>query len=129
MSRPFQALLSRLTCAIQYCSVAALIGFSLQAGVQAQAPGVLKLKENDKLLANGDCAFQYEIKLPAALYTSLKRATPNTAVLIRKLGLSDQSALIEGQAGEWVDGESTLKISFCSRGVARIGKADAWELP
>ena len=63
------------------------------------------------------------------MYTSLKRATPNTAVLIRKLGLSDQSGAIEGQAGEWVDGESTLKISYYSRGTARVGKVDVWELP
>ena len=98
MSGTLQALRSGLTRAIQCFSVAALLGFSLQAGAQAQSPAVLKLKENDKLLANGDCAFQYEIKLPAALYTSLKRATPNTAALIRKLGLSDQSAFHGGQS-------------------------------
>lgn len=129
MSRTLKALRNRSTRAIQYFSIAALIGFSLQTEARAQSSSVLKLKENDKLLANGDCAFEYEVKLPAAMYTSLKRATPNTAVLIRKLGLSDQSAAIEGQAGEWVDGESTLKISYYARGVARIGKANAWELP
>ena len=56
MSGTLQALRSGLTRALQCFSVAALIGFSLQAGVLAQSPAVLKLKENDKLLANGDCA-------------------------------------------------------------------------
>jgi hypothetical protein len=129
MPATVQALRGLLTRAIRYLPVAVLIGFSLQAGARAQSPAVLKLKENDKLLANGDCLFQYEIKLPVAAYTTLKRVTPNTAVLIRKLGLSDQSAAIEGQAGEWIDGESTLKITYSSRGVARISKSDAWELP
>ena len=73
MPATVQALRSLLTRAIRYLPVAALIGFALQAGARAQSPAVLKLKENDKLLANGDCLFQYEIKLPAAMYTSLKR--------------------------------------------------------
>ena len=110
-------------------ALAALIGLAAPAVAPAQSAPVLKLKENNKLSANGDCAFQYEVKLPVAAYTQLKRTTPNTAVMIRKLGLSDQSAAIEAVAGDWLDGESTLRISFTARGVARVGKADAWELP
>ncbi len=110
-------------------ALAALLGLAAPAVAPAQSAPVLKLKENNKLSANGDCAFQYEVKLPVAAYTQLKRTTANTAVLIRKFGLSDQSAAIEGQNGEWLDGESTLRISFTGRGVARVGKAEAWELP
>ena len=110
-------------------ALAALVGLAAPAVAPAQSAPVLKLKENNKLSANGDCAFQYEVKLPVAAYTQLKRTTANTAVLIRKFGLSDQSAAIEGQNGEWLDGESTLRISFTGRGVARVGKTEAWELP
>lgn len=128
MPATLTALPARLTRAARRLALAALIGLAAPAAAPAQAP-VLKLKENNKLSANGDCAFQYEVKLPVAAYTQLKRTTPNTAVLIRKLGLSDQSAAIEAVSGDWLDGESTLRISFTARGVARVGKAGAWELP
>ena len=98
-------------------ALAALIGLAAPALAPAQAP-VLKLKENNRLSANGDCAFQYEVKLPVAAYTQLKRTTTNTAVMIRKFGLSDQSATIEAVSGDWLDGESTLRTSFTGRGVA-----------
>ena len=78
--------------------------------------------------ANGDGQFVYEIKLPVALYTALKKNTTNTAVMARKIGISDQGPVVEGLKGEWLDGESTLKLSFTSRGVARVVRGDTWEV-
>ncbi|OWK39671.1 hypothetical protein FRUB_05561 [Fimbriiglobus ruber] len=95
----------------------------------AQTSPILKLKENNQLHANGDCTFQYEVQLPVAMYTTFKRNTPNTAVFIRKFVLSDQNVVLDGQTGEWVDADSTLKIRFNARGIARVTKGGAWEIP
>ena len=107
----------------------ALAALAVPAAAPAQQGPTIKFAEHNRLLANGDGEFVYDIRLPVAAYTTVKRNTPNTAVLIRKFGLSEQNVVIEGQVGEWVDADSTLKIRFTGRGVARVCKGGAWEAP
>ena len=130
MTSPFRTLIHRCVTSARRITLAVVIAVSLAAPLAAQAQDapVLKLKENNRLQANGDGQFEYEIKLPVALYTALKKNTTNTAVMARKIGISDQGAVVEGLKGEWLDGESTLKLSFTSRGVARVVKGNTWEV-
>ena len=133
MTRLIRTLVARLARAARKITMAAVFAATLTAPLtgtaQAQDTPILKLKENNRLHANGDGRFVYEIKLPVAAYTTLKKNTTNTAVLARKMGLTDQNALVEGVKGEWLDGDSTLKLEFTARGIARAVKGDAWELP
>ena len=55
--------------------------------------------------------------------------TPNTAILLRKIGLNNQNMLIENVRGTWDDASSTLKIDYSVKGIARAGKDLQWELP
>jgi Lipocalin-like domain len=131
MTRIIRTLVRRLANAARKFTMAAVFAATLTAPITAMAQDapILKLKENNKLHANGDGHFVYEIKLPVAAYTALKKNTTNTAVLARKMGLTDQNALVEGVKGDWNDGDSTLKLEFTARGIARAVKGDAWELP
>ena len=78
--------------------VLAVLALSAPTVCRAQSP-TLKLKENDKLEANGNARQVYEIKLSQAMYTKLKKNTPNTALFIRKVGLHDQNMVIENVKG------------------------------
>ena len=101
----------------------------ITGNANAQAP-TLKLKETNKVDANGDAQFKYEIKLPTAMYTLLKKNTPNTAVLLRKLGLHQENwFLVDGIQGNWDDGASSVIIECKTRGIARMGKDQNWEIP
>jgi hypothetical protein len=91
---------------------------------------VVKVKENNTIESNGDAKFCYEIRLPIGAYTQLKKNTPNIAIIVRKLGLNGESwSAVEGIKGEWLDGDSTIRIEFMTRGVARMGKDQNWEVP
>ena len=131
MPRIIRTLVARIAKAARKITMAVVFAATLTAPLTAQAQDapILKLKENNRLHANGDGHFVYEIKLPVAAYTALKKNTTNTAVLARKMGITDQNALVEGVKGEWIDGDSTLKLEFTSRGIARAVKGDAWEVP
>src|SRR5262249_9490574 len=122
MPRPVIQLIARLAHKLGKVVAVALTGLALLGSATAQAQqsmATLKLKENNKLEANGNARIVYEIKLPQAAYTQLKKNTPNTALFIRKLGLTNQNMLIEDVKGEWLDGESTLRIEFTALGIAR----------
>lgn len=126
-------LFSRTFRRIAKWTMTAIAAITLAAAVPNTATAqqtVVKVKETNKIESNGDAKFCYEIKLPAGPYTQLKRNTPNLAVLVRKLGLNGESwYAVEGIKGEWVDGDSTVKIEFTTRGVARMGKDQNWEVP
>jgi len=85
--------------------------------------------ETSRITANGDGTFRYELKLPAEGYETLKATVPDAAVLLRKLGLTNQESIVSGVKGEWLDDKSTLRIDFTARGVARVGRGGAWGLP
>jgi hypothetical protein len=87
----------------------------------------LKLKETNKLEANGDASFSYELKFPTAIYTKLKANTPNTALMMRKLGINNDMKIVEETKGSWDDGENTLKLDFKVLGYARMAKDLRWE--
>jgi hypothetical protein len=131
MTRKIRKLALGFLKAVRKYTMVAVFAATMTAPVTvfAQDAPILKLKENNRLHANGDGHFVYEIKLPVATYTALKKNTTNLAVLARKMGLTDQNALIEGVKGEWIDGDSTLKLEFTARGIARAVKGETWELP
>ncbi len=96
----------------------------------AETPGlVITSKETNRIAANGDGTFRCEMTLPAEGYELLKKTIPDAAVLLRKLGLTNQESIVSGVKGEWVDDSSTLKIEFTARGVARVGRDRSWGVP
>ncbi len=132
MPRPFSRLLTRLARKLGQVAAVALAGLTLlgPAAVRAQqTTPTVKFKENNKLEANGNGRLVYEIKLPQAAYTLLKKNTPNTALFLRKLGLNNQNLMIEDVKGEWLDGDSTVRIEFTALGIARAVKETTWEAP
>ncbi|HEX5270228.1 MAG TPA: hypothetical protein VFW33_07075 [Gemmataceae bacterium] len=132
MKRLYRQFLARLARKLGKVAAAAVLGAALlgpaSAGAQQTAP-LVKFKEDNKLEANGDARLCYEIRLPQAAYTQLKKNTPNTALFIRKMGLNNQNMVIQDAKGEWIDGDSTLRIEFTALGIARAVKGDAWEVP
>jgi hypothetical protein len=107
----------------------AVVALAAPAASRAQSGPSLKFKENNKLESNGDAHIVYEIKLSEAVYTRLKKNTPNTAVFIRKLGLNNQNMVIDNVKGEWLDADSTLRIEFTALGMARAVRETTWEVP
>jgi hypothetical protein len=132
MKRLFQQFVARVARKLGNLVAAAVCGIALLGPATAdaqQTTPLVKFKENNKLEANGNARLCYEMRLPQAAYTQLKRNTPNTALFIRKMGLNNQNMVIEDVKGEWIDGESTLRIEFTALGIARAVKGDAWEVP
>ena len=126
-------LLSRFGKWIGKLTLATLAAITLTAGMPGVAraeAAIVKIKENNKIDPNGDAHFINEITLPAGAYTNLKRNTTNTAVLLRKLGLSQENwVAVEGIKGDWDDGASTVRIEFHTRGAVRVGNDGHWEAP
>ena len=56
----------------------------------------------------------------------LKATVPDAAVLLRKLGLTNQESIVSGVKGEWFDDRDTLRIDYSARGVSRVGRNGAW---
>ena len=102
---------------------------SAVAQQQPQPKVVVKGLETNRVAANGDCQCRYELTLPAEGYTKLKKAAPDTALLLRKLGMTNQESVVEGLRGDWSDDTNTLKVEFNNRGAARMGKDFTWGLP
>src|SRR5437879_6178692 len=103
-------------------AAAVAAGLAAPAAARAESPQTVKIKENDRIEANGNGQFSYEIKLSTVQYTQLKMNTPNTAVIVRRMGFSNQGLLVEGVRGDWDDANSTLKIDYRGKGAARAGK-------
>ena len=90
----------------------------------------MRIKETVTVDARGDANYAAEIKLPAGVYTTLKKNNPNVALMLRKIGLGAQSWYqIEDIKGQFEDGTSTVKINCITRGMARMGKDHMWEVP
>ena len=123
----------RLACpALRVGVVMAVVGlFWRQTGPgPAQTTPIIRMKETVMIDTKGDAGFAWEVKLPAALYTNLKKNNPNVAVLLRKIGVNNLSWYqVEDIKGNFEDGTSTVHISCTTRGVARIGKDHFWESP
>jgi hypothetical protein len=54
----------------------------------AQEAAAIKIKETCVIDGLGDGKFDLEIKLPTVAYNYVKEHNPNTAVLLRRLGLA-----------------------------------------
>jgi hypothetical protein len=104
---------------------------SLWAG-QARADDAPPIKMKETVILNevGDGKFTLEIKLQVGPYTNLKSNTPNTALLLRRFGLSHY-ACYEAQdiKGNFDDSTSTVTVSWTTRGLARMVRGHVWEAP
>src|SRR5579884_128262 len=112
-------------------TIACLVALAVTAA-SAHASGVpdpvMKLKEKVDISSVGDGQFTVDVKLPTRFYTALKIATPNTALLLRKMGLGGQSYLqVEGVHGDWDDGSNTVSIHWRTRGLAHVGSDGLWQ--
>jgi hypothetical protein len=110
----------------------AVLAASLLGGQAAfaQNKAAIRVKEVIQIEQNGDSKFQIDMKLQIGPYTNLKKNNPNTALLMRNLGLGNQGwQEIKEVKGEWLDGESTVKIQYKCRGMCRMSKDMSWEVP
>lgn len=125
-------LLSRLFRKAAKVGIVALAAAHLTSPVvRAEEPPkvVIRGTETNSVAANGDAKSRCELVLPAKGYEAIKKAVPDAAVLLRKLGLSNQESVVAGVTGEWVDDKSTIKIAFTTHGAARVGKDGTWASP
>src|SRR5262249_35184425 len=93
----------------------ALLIISLVAAAPATAQDApsLKIKETAVIDRLGDGKFELEVKLPAVLYTQYKASNPNTALLLRRIGLSPGQWLeLEGVKSSFVDGNSSVHFEW-----------------
>ncbi len=100
--------------------------------VQAEGTSKPLVQEKQTLKINsvGDGQFTVDVKLPIRQYTILKAKTPNTALLVRELGLGGSSWFqIEKVHGDWHDDTNTVQIQWTTRGLARVGTDGFWQAP
>ncbi len=95
---------------------------------RADAGPTLTLKRQLVVDEQGDAQVTVRIKMPAALYTRLKQQTPNTAVLLRQLGNGQNWAVLENVRGQFLDMQSTIRIDYLHRGLARSLGKGRWAL-
>ncbi|HEV3262423.1 MAG TPA: hypothetical protein VG013_36565 [Gemmataceae bacterium] len=116
---------------VQWAAAAVLAVVMLgTGGARAQQAPPIKVKEALTVDRAGDGKFNLDVKMPVALYTALKIKTPNTALLLRQMGLShDESYVVEGVDGTFDDGDSTVHIRWTTRSLARMGGDHLWEIP
>jgi hypothetical protein len=100
------------------------------AGVRADETPAIRAKEKVVIDAVGDGRFTVDVTMPVSMYTLLKDRSRNTAVLLRKLGLSHQEFCeVQDIKGDFDDGASTVHFSWTTRGLARPAHDDIWEVP
>jgi hypothetical protein len=111
---------------------------TVAAGVLCLAQGSLahadqatpiKLKETVHIDANGNGAFVSEMKLPVAKYTYLKGNTPNMALLLRQMPVTQQWLPIDKLSGQFDDSTSSVKIDASILGLSRLTRSGRWEAP
>jgi hypothetical protein len=99
-------------------------------GVQAADPPPIRMKETVTINKVGDGQFTRDIKMPIADYTQQKVRYPNTAVLLRHLGIvSGTKSEVEQIKGSFEDSDSTVRLQWVTRGLARCGPNGLWEVP
>jgi hypothetical protein len=102
----------------------------IPARVVADSAPRIRAKETVVIDSVGDGRFRVEIKMPIALYTTLKDRTRNTALLFRQIGLSHEECCeVEDIQGEFDDGKSVLRFCWTTRGLARPHRDHVWEAP
>lgn len=125
----------RVTCSdwlkLRVCIFWMVILFVLAPGrVMADSAPRIRAKETVVIDSVGDARFRVEIKMPIALYTTLKDRTRNTALLFRQIGLSHEECYeVDDIQGEFDDGKSVLRFSWTTRGLARPHRDHVWEAP
>jgi hypothetical protein len=99
------------------------------AHVRAEETPAIRAKEKVVLDAVGDARFTLDVTMPVGKYTLLKDRSRNTALLLRKLGLSHQELYeVQDIKGDFDDGASTVHFSWTTRGLARPLHDDIWEV-
>jgi hypothetical protein len=100
------------------------------AAARAQETPLIRAKKTVVLNSVGDGRFTVEVKMPVFEYTQLKNGTPNMALLLRRIGLiHEELCEVQNIKGEFDDAESTLRLSWTGRGLARPQHDHVWEVP
>jgi hypothetical protein len=94
----------------------------------ADDSSMLRMTRTIKINDIGNADIRLTIKAPTNLYTQLKTKTPNTAVLLRKLGAGRHWAMLENVDGKFDDMDSSIQINYVQRGVARVESGANWVL-
>jgi hypothetical protein len=110
---------------------AALLAAGLAGGnaVLAQQAPVMRITETVEIDRAGNGKSSVTIKLPAGLYTELKKNSPNMAVLLRRMGLHQSWHEVRDVGGDFDDNASTVNIHWTTRGLARAVRDNLWEAP
>lgn len=108
--------------------VLAIAAGSMAAALADDSPKI-HMKSTIVLNNVGDAHLTVEVKMPANLYTIAKTNNPNTAVLLRRLGIGQGWAEVDGLQGRFDDSTSTVVIELCDRGAARPTDDRSWSLP
>ncbi|HXY34845.1 MAG TPA: hypothetical protein VEI07_11500 [Planctomycetaceae bacterium] len=128
MSRPRSILSGMLLKLSAALAVLAFATAALSSRASAEEATV-KARRTLKLDSAGNADTRLEMTLPTNLYTRIKAATPNMAVLLRRLGAGRNWAVMEKIDGSFNDMESKIDIHYTQRGVARIEHGNQWAIP
>src|SRR5690349_16195485 len=110
--------------------IALVLGLLGSSRTQADQSPPFRIKETVTIDNAGDGSFNLDIKLPTALYTYVKVNNPNTALLLRRLGLSYHAYWeVQDIKGSFDDGTSTVRLQWITRGLARMERDGLWQVP
>jgi hypothetical protein len=123
-SRPVRMFLEALI-----ASALALAGSVHDGAARAQQAPVMRLKETVDIDRCGNARCSVVVKLPAGLYTELKKNSPNMAVLLRRMGLFQSWHEVRDVGGDFDDNASSITIRWHTRGIARMVRDAVWEAP
>ncbi|MCA9245460.1 MAG: hypothetical protein KDA42_00065 [Planctomycetales bacterium] len=115
---------------IQFCLILLLVMIvaTTASTALAQSGPVVKMTRTITLNEVGDANITLDIRLTTNLYTELKTSSPNMAVLLRQLGAGKHWAQLENIDGRFDDGDSTVRIEYLQRGLARIEHEGEWKV-
>lgn len=110
--------------------VAGILAWGAVSGLASAADETAKLKLSRTIVLNevGDAKIKVELKLPVETYTTAKSSNPNTAVILRRLGITSGWARVDNAKARFDDNASSLVAEYDQVGLARLTSDDAWEV-
>ena len=85
----------------------------------AQEPERIRFRQVAKVRPNGDAAIRNEITFSVRAYTSIRKATSNTKVLLRELGMAGAAAELINPKVEYDDAKATIRVDATTQGEAK----------